>query len=137
MSKKTPTPTMDDLVSIYMDNLPTMVGARDENLELEVKFGTRGFRKITHIHYNNVVQRLLASGFVLEPTKSILRIFNEYLDIKTGATRLSNIRTEINGIGSISKYCRTNEIGEDPHFEQKLYYKSGSKIIYPVERRRV
>ena len=134
MSKKPqpPTPSIDDMVKIYLENVSDASKERGENLELEVKFGTRGYRRITNINYNNVVKKLLSQGFTLQPTLNMLRIFNQYSDPRTGAVKMSNLRTEIEGLGNISKYCKTNTLSENAIFEQKSYFNIGSKTIYPI-----
>ena len=83
------TPELGKLIKVYLDDL-FKVGANTE-LELEVKFGTRGIKPIGRIDYGNVIKRLLSYGFV--PTgngnsKYLLRIQNEYIDVSTGTVRL-------------------------------------------------
>ena len=133
MSDKKPISTIDSIVKVYLENLADVQKEKSDNLELEVKFGTRGFRRITNINYNNVVKKLRSLGFTLGPTDNILRIFNQYIDRKTGATKMSSIRTEIEGLGNISKYCKTNMVDDNNTvFDKKTYFNVGSKTIYPV-----
>ena len=80
------------------------------NRELEVKFGTKGFRQITRIDYENVIQKLKSSGFVGEPITNMLRVQNEFLDGRTGETSLSNVRAEIKGVTQIQDYCKNQQI---------------------------
>ena len=129
---------LDKMIGIYLENAKILAGTRDSNLELEVKFGTKNIKRITKIDYDNVVQYLLSSGFTTTPDQFKLRIFNEFIDIKTGVTKLSHIRTELGGIGNISRYCKTNEIADDDGmtratFEQKGYYRNGQDVVYPVD----
>ena len=133
-------PELGKLIKVYLDDL-FKVGANTE-LELEVKFGTRGIKPIGRIDYGNVIKRLLSYGFV--PTgnganKYLLRIQNEYTDIGTGTVRLSNIRTEINGIQNIQQYCKSNRVegivDGGLTFIQKEGYKSRQgqqQPLYPV-----
>ena len=107
MSEKTPQQQLDDVLKLYLDNV-SKTGRRDGALELEVRFGTKGIHRITHIDYDNVVRRLLSLGFNRTPAEYFLRIFNEYVDPKTGVTKMSNIRSEIQGISRISQYCKTD-----------------------------
>ena len=118
MSKKSPnpTPSIDDMVKVYLENVSDASKEKGENLELEVKFGTRGYRRITNINYNNVVKKLLSLGFNLRPALNIIRIFNQYSDPRTGAVKMSNLRTEIEGLGNIAKYCKTNTLSENAIF---------------------
>ena len=49
---------MNALIKVYLDDL-FKVSANTE-LELEVKFGTRGIKPIGRIDYGNVIQHLLS-----------------------------------------------------------------------------
>jgi hypothetical protein len=62
--------------------------------------------------YDNVVKQLYACGFKPENSRGnqILRIQNEYVDNRTGATKMSNIRAEIVGTDLVQEYCRTNNL---------------------------
>ena len=93
---------------MYLNNL-TKVSA-DQELELEVKFGTLGIKPISKINFDNIMKKLLSSGFIVENNVYLLRIQNEYMDMKTRTNRLSTIRTEINGLQNIRKYCQTNSL---------------------------
>jgi len=100
---------INGMLKTYLDNL-FKVNANTE-LELEAKFGTRGIKPIGRIEYGNVIQRLLSHGFTpVGANKYLLRIQNEYTDISTGTVRLSNLRTEINGLHHIQTYCKTNRL---------------------------
>ena len=82
--------------------------------ELEVRFGTnpKVAKPINKMSYDNVVKQLYACGFKPENSRGnqILRIQNEYVDNRTGATKMSNIRAEIVGTDLIQEYCRTNNL---------------------------
>jgi len=97
--------------------------------ELEVRFGTkRGHKPFLKNDYDNVVKRLLSSGFTIHADQSLLRIQNEYTDVKTGNTKISNVRTEMVGMSNIQDYCRTNLMPENPRakgilFNQKTGFK--------------
>jgi hypothetical protein len=100
---------LSDLYKLYLHNVTKV--STDEELELEVKFGTLYNSKyITRINYDNVMKKLLSSGFYIDNTVYLLRIQNEYMDPRTGAPRLSDIRTEINGLQNIRTYCQTNRL---------------------------
>jgi hypothetical protein len=110
--------------------------------ELEVRFGTKGKRGVGHAFlkndYDNVVRRLMSSGFSIHADQSLLRISNEYTDTNTGKTRVSNVRTELTGMSNIQGYCRTNKLPEDLHaagvvFNQKSGFKSGDSFVKPLE----
>ena len=133
-SERTP-PNLDDMIKLYLDNQSGRSN-KDGALELEVRFGTKGIKRISHINYDNVVQRLLSLGFELTPSESILRITNEYID-QRGVTKMSNIRTEIKGLGPISNYCKNDTLTDSTGvsvatFEQKSLFHQDGKPIFPV-----
>jgi hypothetical protein len=80
--------------------------------ELEVRFGTLGIKKINRSDYDNVIKKLKSVGFKEIDINGayLLRINSEYLDNYTGKVRLSDIRTEINGLNNIQSYCKNNDI---------------------------
>ena len=138
MSKiSSPQKELDNLLKIYLDNV--IKYSEQGNLEMEVRFGTaRGMKPIKRQDYDNVVHRLLSAGFQMSETKYLLRMQNEFIDVKTGLTKQSNLRTEISGIGNIADYCKTNQIqnkfGEiKSTFIQKNYLKNdANENINPV-----
>ena len=100
---------ISDIIKVYLDNL-FKVSANAE-LELEAKFGTRGIKQISRIDYGNVIKTLISHGFVAQGSnKYLLRIQNEYTDTNTGEVRMSQIRTEINGLHNVQSYCKTNRL---------------------------
>ena len=110
-SMRSPINTEKDLIRLietYLNNI-TKEGD-NEQLELEVKFGTLGSKKITKIGYDNIIKKLVSSGFVVDTNEYLMRIQSEYTDLKTNKIRMSTIRTEINGLHNIRKYCQTNRI---------------------------
>jgi hypothetical protein len=86
------------------------------NYEMEVKFGTRGIRRLTKEDYDNVVKNLLSLGY--NSTNNVgdysLKIQPEFLDVRTGEFKttsdLDKFRIEINGFTNIQEYCRTNSL---------------------------
>ena len=84
------------------------------NHELEVKFGTKGIKKLTRSDYDNVIRKLKSSGFNIlgdNAGQYYLRVNCEFLDSTTGKFKLSNdIRTEIRGLHNIQDYCKNNDI---------------------------
>jgi hypothetical protein len=99
--------------------------------ELEVRFGTKqGHKQFLKNDYDNVVKRLLSSGFTVHADQSLFRIQNEYTDVKSGNTNISNVRTEMVGMSNIQNYCRTNMLPDTPLakgilFNQKTRFKTG------------
>ena len=111
MSEEEPQQTLDNLTSLYLENV--FRGGRDGVSEMEVRFGTgRGMKRITKIQQDNIIKKLLSEGFTLLKSEYHLRINSEYTDSKTGVTRISRIRCEVDGLGNISNYCKSNDIRE-------------------------
>jgi hypothetical protein len=124
----------DNIISKYLDNVTnTGLGGTSE---LEVRFGTRGVNPISKIDFDNVIQKLKSVGFHMETMNDYsLKIQSEFIDKKTGMTKQSNVRVEINGIHNIQKYCATNSltISEiNPLFTQKQYAYIDNAPTYPV-----
>jgi len=97
----------------YLESNPMM--KRDHKTsELEIRFGTntRLSKPLSKIDYDNVVKQLFACGFKTQNMDGIqiLRINNEYIDMRSGMTKMSNIRADIIGTDMIREYCRTNSI---------------------------
>jgi hypothetical protein len=82
--------------------------------ELEVRFGTKGIKPLSRSDYDNVIKKLKSFGFENPDPSGIysLRINCEYLDSNTGKFKLSDVRTEINGLHNIQLYCKNNNIKE-------------------------
>lgn len=103
----------ENIVQQYLDSNPLM-NAGNKNSELEIRFGTdpRIAKPITKINYDNVVRQLRGCGFVAEIPDGVqmLRIQNEYTDMRTGQKKMSNIRAEVIGTDLIQEYCRTNSL---------------------------
>jgi len=128
---------LEIMMQVYLDNV--LRRNVNESIELESKFGTRGIKSITRIDYDNVIQKLLSVGFHFKTQNNyLLRIQNEFMDLRTGATKMSNIRTEINGIQNVQNYCRTDKIDKITRggisFQQKQPFKPSKEInsLYPV-----
>lgn len=125
-----------NIVSQYLDGI---LDKTDGNPELEIRFGTRGNGPTTREHFDGVIQKLLSSGFsFIKKNGYSLKIQNEFIDKKTGQTKLSLIRAEIHGINDIQNYCKTNMPDEKyVLFTQKMYAKAsggggGGETIHPV-----
>jgi hypothetical protein len=145
--KMTPPEAFNKLVKTFYDlnlyrNNPS-VG----NNELEVRFGTkelRDIKRLTKNDYDNVVKVLKSFGFYT-PTPlgtPSLRVRCEFLDSISGRFKMSDVRTEIDGITGIETYCRSNDIKEvykNPgavvKFSNKKPFirKDDKKIIRPVD----
>jgi hypothetical protein len=91
-------------IKLFYDNSTNL----DE--ELEIRFGTKGIKKITRTNFDNVIQYIKSKGFKLQEKTETLKIQPEVLDKRSGMMRISNIRVEVNGIKNIQNYCKTNSI---------------------------
>ena len=65
--------TLDNLLQIYLDNNRKL--SSNQVPEVEVKFGTKGIKKITKIDFDNVIKHFLSRGFkFVDESKYYLRI---------------------------------------------------------------
>lgn len=99
-------------LELYLESTPRV--DRKVN-EFEIRFGTKSYgshRPISKIDYDNVVKQLVSFGFQTDNKDGIqmLRIRPEYIDVKTGIVKTSNIRAEIVGINMVEEYCKYNDI---------------------------
>lgn len=105
-----------------------------ENVELEARFGTR--KKISRINFDNVIRKLKSLGFSSHlPSGSYhLNINNEFVNLKTSETQMSNIRTQISHLVHIKEYCKKNIIPADdipPHinfYSKRSIYTKGERL---------
>ena len=102
---------MDRVFQHYLASNPSIAVTRKKP-ELEIRFQGISGAPLTKIDYDSVIQHLYASGFTTTNPNGIhiLRVIPEYIDDKTGMTKLSNIRAEITGVDLIQEYCKTNSI---------------------------
>jgi|TARA_B110000967_G_scaffold3356_1_gene3416 hypothetical protein len=108
MPEFNPQQQFDNITNKYLENV-AQIGEGDP--EFEIRFGTRGIKSISRIDFDNVIQKLKSSGFqLLNVNAYTLKIQSEFLDKKTGQTRPSNVRVEINGIHQIQQYCESNSL---------------------------
>lgn len=124
--KVTPPEAFNKLVKMFYDLNLYLLNSKQGNNELEVRFGTKNLRdtkRLTKNDYDNVVKILKSFGFnTLNPLGTpSLRIKCEFLDSLTGRFKMSDIRTEINGIIGVEKYCKSNDI-------KSVYKEIGSQI---------
>jgi hypothetical protein len=144
------TKAFEEMVTFYLASNPfSSVGGKIN--ELEIAFGTnpRKGRPITKIDYDNIVRQFKAAGFVTKDPEGLymLRMNNEYYDVRTKKTKTSNIRAELIGIDLIQEYCKTNnlqKILDNPNmifsadskikFTQKtLAQKKENETLFPVD----
>jgi hypothetical protein len=128
---------IENILDIYVNDIQR--GGRNGTSEMEVRFGTaRGMKPISRIEYDDVMQRLMSYGFLVSESKYLLRINSEFIDPKTGTTKISNIRAELSGIGTISEYCKSNSIDNfyqdgKVKFMQKMPQKDGDQNVLPYD----
>lgn len=117
----------NSLVSLYLSptlrNLPQEAG----RAELEVRFGTRGFRKISQVQYDQVIQRIKSAGFTTKASEKMLRISLQDPEYRS-------VRVQLKGQNAISEYCKTDSIVRPDNsvyatFEIKEYFKESKQII--------
>jgi hypothetical protein len=103
----------ENVIEQYLASNPILKRENKVN-ELEIRFGSNPklSKPISKIDYDNVVKQLLSCGFhpEIEDGIQILRIQNEFIDPRSGITKMSNIRAEIVGTDLIQEYCRTNSL---------------------------
>ena len=145
---KTPQQLLASMCSKYITSLNN-IGNVSTNIkydtpELEVKFGTKGYKQLTKMDYDNVIKKLISEGYKCDNTTGAysLRIFPEILDSRTGEVKMSNIRVEIDGLNAVQEYCRTDDIFkivENPNLQINLLEKRSVKVegskfyLKPVE----
>ena len=93
------------LLKRYLETKNTL--NKNQNAELEIKFGTRGIKPITKITFDSVIKHLLSNNFYFKPESKY------YLSIQS-----NNIRTEIVGIDNVQNYCRKNKIPDEHNFPE-------------------
>jgi len=132
----------ENIIKLFY-NLNPFINQLNKQYELEVRFGTKGIKQLTKNDYDNVIKLLKSFGFECENSigLSSLRIKCEFLDNATGRFKMSDVRTEINGIKAIEDYCKSNDLksiyktkGYSINFvNKKPYITSDKKIIRPVD----
>jgi len=128
----------NDLINAYLENIFKFDDSK--NLELEVRFGTRNIEKISKIDYINIIKVLIGHGFEIERDDIyLLRIQSELLDDLTGKLKISNIRTEIEGLNNIETYCKKNNIvslmaNGHVNFTEKKYFSDEKETYYPINQ---
>ena len=128
----------DNIINKYLENRSNL-----NNLtpEFEIRFGTindtniKSNKDISKINFDNVIQKLKSSGFELLNVNSYtLKINSQFLDKKTGKTKDSNIRVEIDGLHSIQQYCNTNSLENiSATYTQKNKAFINDSPVWPVD----
>ena len=135
--KESAASTLDEILNYHLSKVENYQGEKQN--ELEVRFGTKGKKRITKIQFENVIRALKAHGFVCygDRGESMLKIQSEFVDVKSGRTKLSNVRFVITGETTIQNYCKSNSLDKvneySLKFESKSYAKDGEAVFYPVD----
>ena len=121
---------MEDYLKIFTSTLDT---------EFEVRFGTQQ-QTITKIDFNRVVQKLKSLGFYSYNSQYLLKIQNQFIDSNTGYTKMSSIRTEINGLASINEFCKTDKLVDKSYnvlsyvnFIKKSNINRDGQLLKPID----
>ena len=146
--KKIPAPeAFNKLIKLFYDSNLYSNNPNVGNNELEIRFGTKDLRdikRLTKNDYDNVVKVLKSFGFytINSTGTPSLRIKCEFLDSATGKFKMSDVRTEIDGIIGVESYCKSNDIKEvykridvSVKFSNKRPFikKDDKKLIRPVD----
>lgn len=130
--KTSPNDRLIEFLNIYLG--PQMDSKGDE---LEVRFGTK--KNITQIQFDNVIDKIKSVGFSSENPQGAyhMNVQSEFLDPKTGVTKISNVRTEIIGFNNIQKYCKTNTLDTKKFstisFVQKIRKIANETYLKPID----
>ena len=134
--------TNNDKLKEYIDQYvregQKMQGSRPNPDELEVRFGTNWWNPITKIKFDFVVERLKSLGWTSSGYADYhLNIQSQIVSLQTGKTTIGNIRTEVNGINAIQKYCNTNNINLEEsssvNFMQKtIKQRADNQKYFPI-----
>lgn len=121
--RKPPADPRTQILTISQMLLSSAPDRYGSNVEMEVKFGTRGIKRISKIDYDNVIKKMYSMGFhTINPEgKYTLKIQAEFLDLKSGTYKISRdfdrFRAELNGLNFIQEYCKSGNI--HPIFESR------------------
>jgi hypothetical protein len=119
MSKKEQTNNdkLKDYIDQYVRESKSLPGKATNPDELEVRFGTNWFNPITKIKFDFVIEKLKSMGWNTSGFADYhMNIQSQIVSLQTGKTTIGNIRTEIQGLTAIQKYCNTNNINLEESF---------------------
>jgi hypothetical protein len=138
--KKIKQQKLDDLIRLYYKS-EGYLSTPPKNHELEVRFGTKGKKPLNKNDYENVIKKIKSFGFTSQNENGIysLRITNDFLS-KRGTYQQSQVRTQVDSLDAIQKYCKTNEIAElannrgtSIHFVKKQSIIVDNNKVLPVD----
>ncbi len=132
----------NQIVAKYLQEKPHILNV-DKSTELEVRFGTKGSRKLTKGNYDQVVQVLKSFGYVCNDVNGLytLKMQNEFIGKVSGRAEISNIRVEVQGLDMIQQFCKNNNLKDlmskhanSVRFLRKTpIYLEGKEKLKPVE----
>jgi hypothetical protein len=128
---KTPNEKLRDYLNLYLGYQNDTRGD-----ELEVRFGTK--KHITQIQFDDVIDKLKSVGFTTENPqgKYHMNVQSEFVDPRSGLTKISNVRTEIAGFNNIQQYCKTNTLDTKLRaitFTQKIRKMVDETFLQPID----
>ena len=113
---------LKEYIDQYVKEGKNIQGNRPNPDELEVRFGTNWWNPITKIKFDFVIERLKSLGWTSSGYADYhLNIQSQIVSLQTGKTTIGNIRTEVNGINAIQKYCNTNNINLEESFSSVTF----------------
>ena len=119
--------TIADLLNIFINEKDKL--SETENLEFEIKFGTKKIKKIKKEHFDNVIKYLLSNGFLMSEENQY------YLNVS-----FETLRVKINGIANVQDYCKNGiintekDIGAIEFMEKKQFgLPNGSPAIVNID----
>ena len=113
---------LKEYIDQYVKEGKNIQGNRPNPDELEVRFGTNWWNPITKIKFDFVIERLKSLGWTSSGYADYhLNIQSQIVSLQTGKTTIGNIRTEVNGITAIQKYCNTNNINLEESFSSVTF----------------
>ena len=123
------TSSREQLVT-YLNNY---ISSKSNDDEFEIRFGTME-RKIQKIDFDNIIKKLKQSDFsTSEVDAYFLRIRNRFTDVRTGKEKVSNMRTEVQGLHNIQEYCKTNALAESMLPSIEFALKQRKEATPPVD----
>lgn len=131
---------MESIVAKFLRaDIASRSGRKPVQFELEVRFGTRGVKSLSKLDYDNIIRKLISNGYKMSQAEDVtfLRMSPEYIDSRTGQSKISNMRVEVSGVETVQQYCRNNNLEElanmpNVSFTVKKQVAQDGEVIKPV-----
>ena len=114
---------MDRVVANYLESTKDDAGTRTTEFEVRFKSQMNPTGNLSKTDYDNVLNRLVSSGFKTEQTDGAHALRITTLENKR------QVRTEIDDFKDIEHYCRTNKLNENATFSTKTPVKDGKTTV--------